>query len=203
MIKMVQCQGLSYYHFHPRSLTLVLLILILACMIHPISSKVSAFFDTQSTAGEMLTFDDRALGLAIKYPNDWERSKIGQDQVTFIAPRQIDSPSFPAGLGIKSHNVTSTNATLDFLAKEIITDLKRDSRDFKLLSSGHSSLNKFEAYEISFSATDDNDAKRRAIQLVVKPENLVYVITYKAYPEKFESYLPLIENMLDSLKFSR
>lgn len=199
---MVQCEGLSHYYFHPRPLTLVLLILIVICLIHPISSEVFAFFHTQSTAGEMLTFDDRTLGLAIKYPNDWERSKIGQDQVTFIAPRQTDSPSFPAGLGIKSHNVSSINATLDSLAKEIITDLERNTRDFKLLSSGHSSLNQLEAYEISFSATDDNDAKRRAMQLVVKPENLVYVITYKAYPEKFESYLPVIQNMLKSLKFS-
>ena len=39
------------------------------------------------------------------------------------------------------------------------------------------------------------------MQIVVKPENLVYVITYKAYPEKYESYLPIIQSMLDSLKF--
>jgi hypothetical protein len=202
MANMVLCQGLSHYYFHLRPLALVLLIVITACMIHPIGSKVFAFFHTQPPAGEMPTFEDRAMGLAIKYPNDWEKSKIGQDQVTFIAPRETDSPSFPAGLGIKSHNVSSTNATLDSLAKEIITDLKRDTRDFKLLSSGHSSLNQLKAYEISFSATDDNDAKRRAIQIVVKPENQVYVITYKAYPEKYESYLPVIQDMLNSLKFS-
>ena len=137
----------------------------------------------------------------IKYPSNWERSKISQDQVTFIAPRESDSPSFPAGLGIKSHNISSADSTLDSLAEGIITDLKQDTRDFTLLSSGQSKLNNLDAYEISFSATDDNDAKRTAMQIVVKPENLVYVITYKAYPEKYESYLPIIQSMLDSLKF--
>jgi hypothetical protein len=152
-------------------------------------------------AGNLVTFEDRGLGLMIKYPNNWERSKIGQDQVTFIAPRQTDSPSFPAGLGIKSHNISSTDSTLDSIANEIVKDLEEDTRDFTLLSSSKSKLNDIDAYEILFSATDDSDAKRTAMQLVVKSENLVYVITYKAYPEKYESYMPIVQSMLDSLKF--
>jgi hypothetical protein len=198
---MVGYHGLPHHHFHFMPMASVLLIFILACIAYPMSSDLSAFFHTQPLAENMLTFEDRGLGIAIKYPNNWERSKLGQDQVTFIAPRESDSPSFPAGLGIKSHNISSVNATLDSLAKEIITDLERDTRDFNLLSSGRSSLNQVDAYEISFSATDNNEAKRTAMQLVLKPENLVYVITYKAYPEKYESYLPVIRSMLDSLKF--
>ncbi|MGH9975275.1 MAG: PsbP-related protein [Nitrososphaeraceae archaeon] len=167
----------------------------------PAGSDLLAFFHTPPLAGNLVTFEDRDLGLVIKYPSNWERSKIGQDQVTFIAPRESDSSSFPAGLGIKSHNISSADSTLDAIAKQIVTDLEDDTQDFTLLSSGKSKLNSFDTHEISFSATDDNDAKRTAMQIVVKPENLVYVITYKAYPEKYESYLPIIQSMLDSLKF--
>lgn len=184
-----------------RTICYVLIVYILVASAYSAGSDVLAFFHTSPLADNMLTFDDRGLGLAIKYPSNWERSKIGQDQVTFIAPRESNSPSFPAGLGIKSHNISSVDATLDSIAKEIITDLEQDTRDFTLLSSSQSKLNNLDSYEISFTATDDNDAKRTAMQIVIKPENLVYVITYKAYPEKYESYLPIIQPMLDSLKF--
>jgi hypothetical protein len=179
----------------------VLIVYILVASANSAGSDVLAFFHTPPLADNMLTFDDRSLGLGIKYPNNWERSKTGQDQVTFIAPRESNSPSFPAGLGIKSHNISSGDSTLDSIAKEIITDLEQDTRDFTLLSSSQSKLNSLDSYEISFTATDDNDAKRTAMQIVIKPEDLVYVITYKAYPEKYESYLPIIQLMLDSLKF--
>jgi hypothetical protein len=184
-----------------RTLGHFFIVILLVFLAFPIVPDLSAFFHTPPMAGNLVTFEDRGLGLMIKYPNNWERSKIGQDQVTFIAPRQTDSPSFPAGLGIKSHNISSTDSTLDSIANEIVKDLEEDTRDFTLLSSSKSKLNDIDAYEILFSATDDSDAKRTAMQLVVKSENLVYVITYKAYPEKYESYMPIVQSMLDSLKF--
>jgi hypothetical protein len=177
------------------------LLVFLVTMVYPIGSELFALFHTPPMGDSLVTFEDRGLGLIIKYPNNWERSKIGQDQVTFIAPRESDSPSFPAGMGIKSHNISTVDSTLDSIAGKIVNDLKVDSQDFTLLSSGPSRLNSYDAHEISFSATDDNDAKRTAMQIIVKPENLIYVITYKAYPDKYESYLPIIQSMLDSLKF--
>lgn len=177
------------------------IVIFLVIMVYPIGSDLFAFFHTPPLADNLVTFDDRGLGVMIKYPSNWERSKIGQDQVTFIAPRESDSPSFPAGLGIKSHNISSGDSTLDSIANEIVDDLKHETQDFTLLSSGPSKLNSHDAHEISFSATDDNDAKRTAMQIIVKPENLIYVITYKAYPEKYESYLPIVQSMLESLKF--
>lgn len=177
------------------------LLVFLVTAVYPIGSDLFAFFHTPPLEDSLVTFEDRGLGLMIKYPSNWERSKIGQDQITFIAPRESDSPSFPAGIGIKSHNISSAGSTLDSIASKIVNDLKVDTQDFTLLSSGQSRLNNYDAHEISFSATDDNDAKRTAMQIIVKPENLIYVITYKAYPDKYESYLPIIQSMLDSLKF--
>lgn len=187
--------------FFRSQLRYVFTVLILTWAIYPGNVELSAFFHVAPPTEYMVTFEDISLGIAIEYPNNWERSKISQDQVTFIAPRETDLPSFPAGMGIRSHNLSSFNNTLDSLAREIITDLDRDNEDFTLLSSGPTNLNDLDAYEIYFSATDDKEAKRSAMQLIVKPENLVYVITYKAYPELYESYMPIIQNMLDSLKF--
>lgn len=198
---MVEFHWSEHCHRYRRTIGYICIFFILVFVAYPAVPDLSAFFHTQPLADNLVTYEDRGLGLVIKYPSNWERSKIGQDQVIFIAPRESDSPSFPAGLGIKSHNISSADSTLDSLARGIVTDLEHDTQDFTLLSSSQSKLNSFDAYEISFSATDENDAKRTAMQIVVKPENLVYVITYKAYPEKYESYLPILQSMLESLKF--
>jgi photosystem II reaction center protein PsbP len=200
-LKWMDFVGLTMLEAFKGLLVIFFVVIILVSIAYPAGPDLYAFFHTPPLADNLITFEDQGLGLMIKYPSNWERSKIGQDQVTFIAPRESDSPSFPAGLGIRSHNISSVESTLDSIAKEIVTDLEDEAQDFTLLSSSQSKLNSFDAYEISFSATDDNDAKRTAMQIVVKPENLVYVITYKAYPEKYESYLPIIQSMLDSLKF--
>lgn len=200
---MVRLQEWGHFLHGEAAMRYVFLVVILTWASYPGNIELSAFFHVAPPTESMVTFEDRSLGIAIEYPNNWERSKISQDQVTFIAPRETDLPSFPAGLGIRSHDLSSFNATLDSLAREIITDLDRDSEDFILLSSGPTNLNDLNAYEIYFSATDDKEAKRTAMQLVVKPENLVYVITYKAYPELYESYMPIIQSMLESLKFLR
>ncbi|MGA7368507.1 MAG: PsbP-related protein [Nitrososphaeraceae archaeon] len=198
---MVEFHWSKHVRHFQRTVGYVFVFIIVVSITYPACPDLFAFFHIQPLADNLVTFEDRDLGLMIKYPSNWERSKTGQDQVTFIAPRESDSPSFPAGLGIKSHNISSADYTLDSIANEVITDLEHTTQDFTLLSSSQSRLNSIEAYEISFSATDDNDAKRTAMQIVVKPENLVYVITYKAYPEKYESYLPIIQSMLYSLKF--
>jgi len=198
---MVEFHWSQHGHRYRKAIGYICILFTLVFVAYPAVPDLFAFFHTQPLADNLATFEDRGLGLVIKYPSNWERSKIGQDQVTFIAPRESDSPSFPAGLGIKSHNISSADSTLDSVARGIVTDLEHDTQDFTLLSSSQSKLNSFDAYEISFSATDENDAKRTAMQIVVKPENLVYVITYKAYPEKYETYLPVIQSMLDSLKF--
>src|ERR687891_1067750 len=177
------------------------IVIFIVFLAYPGGTDLLAFFHTPPLAGNLVTFEDQGLGLIIKYPSNWERSKIGQDQITFIAPRESDSSSFPAGLGIKSHNISSGNSTLDSIANEIVDDLKHETQDFTLLSSGPSKLNSHDAHEISFSATDDNDARRTAMQIIIKPENLIYVITYKAIPEKYDSYLPIVQSMLESLKF--
>ena len=200
-MKWIDFAGLNGIDVFRGVAAIFFLVVFLVTTVYPIGSGLFALFHTPPLGDSLVTFEDRGLGLMIKYPSNWERSKIGQDQVTFIAPRESDSPSFPAGMGIKSHNISTVDSTLDSIAGQIVNDLKVDSQDFTLLSSGPSRLNSYDAHEISFSATDDNDAKRTAMQIIVKPENLIYVITYKAYPDKYESYLPIIQSMLDSLKF--
>jgi eukaryotic-like serine/threonine-protein kinase len=56
------------------------------------------------------------------------------------------------------------------------------------------------AYKIVFSATDNNQVERKAMQLWTVIGNKAVLITYKAQPDKFSSYLPTIEKMIGSFQ---
>jgi serine/threonine-protein kinase len=51
-----------------------------------------------------------------------------------------------------------------------------------------------------FSAIDNEEVERKAMQVWTVISNKAFLITYKADPYKFSSYLPTIERMIDSFK---
>src|SRR5688500_19484602 len=64
-----------------------------------------------SVESEFLTYDDIITGFSIKYPQDWDRAQHIDKSVTFHAPREINSDTNPADLGIMVMQVGS-NTTL-------------------------------------------------------------------------------------------
>ncbi|MDQ4056187.1 MAG: hypothetical protein M3156_02090 [Thermoproteota archaeon] len=48
----------------------------------------------------MLTYQDDRLGIVIQYPSNWERLVDLDGFITFIAAKEIDSTTYPAGIGL-------------------------------------------------------------------------------------------------------
>ncbi|HZB17526.1 MAG TPA: hypothetical protein VE445_10205 [Nitrososphaeraceae archaeon] len=48
----------------------------------------------------MLTYQDDRLGIVIQYPSNWERLVDLDGFITFIAPKEIGSTTYPAGIGL-------------------------------------------------------------------------------------------------------
>ena len=53
---------------------------------------------------EFLTYDDIITGFSMKYPQDWDRAQHIDKSVTFHAPKEINSDTNPADLGIMVGN---------------------------------------------------------------------------------------------------
>jgi hypothetical protein len=48
----------------------------------------------------MLSYEDGRLGIVIQYPLNWERIVDLDGFITFIAPKEIDSTTYPARIGL-------------------------------------------------------------------------------------------------------
>ena len=165
-----------------------------------IFNDASGLFHSGKSQDDIKPYENTKLKFSIQYPSTWQKEERLNDFVTFLAPIE-DSSHYksPAGLGISSFSVSnvSLNTIVDIHLKNITNNL----REFQLIESSDTVLadNRL-GKKIIFTAMDDEE-KKQALQLITKNNDKVYLITYKAYVDKYEQYFPIIQKMLNSLVF--
>jgi hypothetical protein len=165
-----------------------------------IINYASAVFDFGKSSDDFKIYENTKLKYSIQYPSTWQKEERLNDFVTFLAPIE-DSSHYksPAGLGISSLSVS--NVSLNTITNIHLKNMTNNLKDFQLIESSDTRLadNRL-AKKIIFTAMDDEE-KKQALQLITKNKDKVYLITYKAYLDKYEQYFPIIQKMLTSLVF--
>ncbi len=146
---------------------------------------------------EFLTYDDIITGFSIKYPPDWERAQHLDKSVTFLAPRESNSDTNPAGLGIMVIEVES-NKTLASITQNQLNTLKILYPDIQILESMETIFLGHPSHMIIFTATDNTQSMRKAMQIWFKEDNKAFLMTYKSDNQRYSKYLPTIDKMLNS-----
>ena len=146
---------------------------------------------------EFLTYDDIITGFSIKYPPDWERAQHLDKSVTFLAPRESNSDTNPAGLGIMVIEVES-NKTLASITQNQLNKLKNLYPDIQILESMETIFLGHPSHMIIFTATDNTQSMRKAMQIWFKEDNKAFLMTYKSDNQRYSKYLPIIDRMLNS-----
>lgn len=146
---------------------------------------------------EFLTYDDIITGFSIKYPPDWERAQHLDKSVTFLAPRESNSDTNPAGLGIMVIEVES-NKTLASITQNQLNTLKNLYPDIQILESMETIFLGHPSHMIIFTATDNTQSMRKAMQIWFKEDNKAFLMTYKSDNQRYIKYLPTIDKMLNS-----
>ena len=165
-----------------------------------IFNEVYALFHFGNSQDDFKPYENTNLKLSIQYPSSWQKEERLNDFVTFVAPI-VDSSQYksPAGLGISSLSVS--NVSLNTIAKVHLKNVSNNLKDFQLIESSDTVLaDNRPAKKIIFTASDGEE-KKQALQLITKNNDKVYLITYKAYLDKYEQYFPIIQTMLNSLIF--
>ena len=149
---------------------------------------------------QFLTYEDITTGISIQFPSSWEKSVNLDNFITFRAPPETDTRIYPAALGLKIHELTSKSVVLQEVTKVQISELKKSNPNLEFSESTSITLAGKPAYKVVFTATDNNQVERKAMQLWTVIDNRAILITYKAQPDKYSTYLPTIEQMIDSFQ---
>ena len=120
--------------------------------------------------------------------------------VTFIAPRESDSTTYPAGIGLRVEELSSRTVPLEEITRVQIENLTQSYPDFDLIESSATTLAANPAHKIEFTATDDKEEKCNAIQIWTLKDDKAYLFTYKADPKNDSAYFQAVQGMLQSFK---
>ena len=145
---------------------------------------------------EFLTYDDLITGFSMKYPHDWDSAQDIDKSVAFHAPKEGNSTN-PADLGIMVIQVGS-NTTLSTITQNQLSKLKKLYPDFQAQESVETIFLGHPAHKIIFTATDNTQNVRKAMQIWFKEDTKAFLVTYKSDNERFSKYLPTIDRMLNT-----
>lgn len=149
---------------------------------------------------QFLTYEDITTGISIQFPSNWEKSVNLDNFVTFRAPPETDTRIYPAALGLKIQELASKSVLLQEVTKVQISELKKSNPNLEFSESISTTLAGIPAYRVVFTATDNNQVERKAMQIWTIIDNKAILITYKAQPDKYSTYLPTIERMISSFQ---
>ena len=149
---------------------------------------------------QFLTYEDITTGISIQFPSNWEKSVNLDNFITFRAPPETDTRIYPAALGLKIQELASKSVLLQEVTKVQISELKKSNPNLAFSESTSTTLAGKPAYKVVFTATDNNQVERKAMQIWTIIDNKAILITYKAQPDKYSTYLPTIERMIGSFQ---
>ena len=195
-------QGFPFYRYGHKillSITITTLLIILSHTSNNTPEALGFFFNDQKAP--MLTYENNEFKFKISYPDNWERSVKINNEITFVSPKDKDSVSSPGGLVIKVVPLQS-NVSLGPVSNALISQLKKEHKDFKLESSQNSAIGGKNAKKIIFTATDNRLQERKALQIITINNNNIFIITYKASLNKYSTYESTINDMISSFKFT-
>ena len=195
--------GIPFYSYGHKILLSITITTLLIILIHTYNNTPEAlgfFFNDQKAP--MLTYENNEFKFKISYPDNWERSVKINNEITFVSPKDKDSVSSPGGLIIKVVPLQSKNVSLGPVSNALISQLKKEHKDFKLESAQNSAIGGKNAKKIIFTATDNRLQERKALQIITINNNNIFIITYKASLDKYSTYESTINDMISSFKFT-
>ena len=103
----------------------------------------------------MLTYEDDRFGIIIQYPSNWEKILDLDGFVTFIALKESDSSTYPAGIGLRVEELSSRSVSLEEITSVQIENLTQNYPDLDLIESSATTIEGNPAHKIEFTPTDD------------------------------------------------
>jgi hypothetical protein len=120
--------------------------------------------------------------------------------VTYIAPRESDSTTYPAGIGLRVEELSSRPVSLEEITRVQIENLTQSYPYFDLIESSATTLAGNPAYKIEFTATDHKEEKRKAIQIWTLKDDKAYLFTYKPIQKTIQLTCRLFKVCFSHLK---
>jgi hypothetical protein len=168
-----------------------------------ILSHIPNLVYTQNADNIFSTYQNSTYDITIKYPHNWDIDESGgientdADIVTFSSPNQNDTATVDIHQDLPENG---TRGISGYLMSEI-SIYKNNLNNFKVIESSiGNSLTGNNAYKLIYTYTNEDGSKMKDMEIGTLIGNKIYYIAYDVEEPIFDSYLPIVQNMIGSFK---
>jgi PsbP len=145
-------------------------------------------------------------GIQIAYPNEWLVNDLGNGTVRFSSPLRTDLMRFT--VNVVDLPSSMKNMTLDNLVGLNINASKQQLSNFSLLESNATTMSSENqsAYRIVYTNTNKDSnfpLQFKTMQVFAIRDGQLFTLSYVTEDSQYRRYLPTIENMIDSITFTK
>jgi len=146
-------------------------------------------------------YSNTEKGFSLDYPSNWKKSDIPQLDFILFAP-STQANGFPhASMNVVSEKVGS-EVTLEQFYKESADNLQKALKEVSVQKNGSIDLNGVPAKWLLYTHNMQG-VTFRVIQYFAVANESIYLITFSAANDAFDSYLPAFEEILHSFKLQK
>jgi hypothetical protein len=153
---------------------------------------------SQITVELFVTYEISTRGIKIDYPKGW--TVIDQFGLGFFSPKENVSDTFREGLLVSKG--PHGNQSIDKLAAGVLAIYNSSLPNFKLIESKGLTIHGNPAQNLIYTFNPGNGTIK-VLESGATENNSIYIFQYRAQENKFDSYLPTIQRMIDSFKATK
>jgi hypothetical protein len=150
----------------------------------------------------LLVYESPAYGIRTQYPDGWEiiiqSTSPSSISLRFSSPQENDTDVFRENVVFEINTISNNTALSNFTTATLISYLEAyPDLEFNELSSTNLTSTAIPAYKLAASRTQDG---LDFMQIFAIKEDKVYTILYSAERTRYSTFLPIVEEMIDSFE---
>ena len=196
----------------PLSLSMIFSLLIINSINNQQVIAQDVFFGEPPQQGPIQSLDNAGLvyqspvyEIRTQYPDGWEiviqNTSNSTFSLRFNSPLENDTDSFRENVRLVINTVSNNTDMSNFTSATLTSYLESyPDVEFTRLSSTNLTSSAIPAYELVASRTQEG---LNFMQVFAIHENKVYSIIYNSEKSRYSTYLPIIEEMINSFEMTR
>jgi hypothetical protein len=176
----------------------------------PSANETSPPVDLVVSQVNFSTFEDPSYGISIRHPSDWNIEDEDTDSdgtidiIGFLSPLEDRFDTYRERLWLSLDTLPDPKISLGDYSNEVIRHNSDRQQDFRLLDNDTDStiLAGYPAYRHISEWTLDDEKTIKQMEIGTKIANKVYYLDYYAEQDKYNSFLPIIQEMINSFDIS-
>lgn len=151
--------------------------------------------EKQETSKKYLLYDSPQF--SINYPSDW-KIKTSGPAVGFVSPSEGSDDKFFENVNVIIQPLKE-DIPLEKYINSTLTSLNKNLDKFSVINNEATILSGEPAVKLVYTATK-GETTAKAMQVISKKRQTFVIVTYTAFPEKYEKHLNAAEEMIKSFK---